>query len=115
MGNGFPSYMDRFKSQPILYFSATSPDPSGSGAWLPLTYGPNDNQLPGGISIPPYYNVTLRPPAPNINSFQLISAGRDKQFGTGGATWDPSFAYPMKSAGFDDVTNFKDGVMGSVR
>jgi len=104
--DGFPSYIDVFKSRPIAYFSS-----SNDGSFVdPYVGSLTDNQgLEGGFA--PYKGV-------NVTTWQIISAGRDKKFGVKGAFWGqqaPNALYPMGDQGFDDVANFATGLLGSMK
>ncbi len=108
-GSSYPSYIDRYGQQPIVYFSATQ--------WSGTTYIPNafsnDNQ---SLGVQPYYNPAAPQQSPNITTWQLISAGRDKKFGTKGSTWTfgtSQQTYPPGDPGFDDVTNFSNSLLGA--
>jgi prepilin-type N-terminal cleavage/methylation domain-containing protein len=48
----------------------------------------------------------------NPSSFQLISAGADKNFGPGGNGWSPGGAAGIPAAGKDDISNFHTQLMG---
>jgi prepilin-type N-terminal cleavage/methylation domain-containing protein len=87
-------YNDVFGT-PFAYFNTSTPnvDPSGDCGGVVLAYKDP---------------ITLQ--FINPMSFQIISAGRNKQFGTGGATALP---YPMNSAGGDDFSNFWSTRMGA--
>jgi hypothetical protein len=100
-GNGYPSYIDRWKTMPYAYFSATS---RAEDHWVPNSYGDDCPFL----KVQPYAGR-------NLNSFQIIGAGRNKRFGLEGAQWTPANAhqiYPRGSDGADDVANFFDTPLG---
>jgi len=60
----------------------------------------------------------------NSQSFQIISAGKNLQFGLGTYPGDPNYpagvwtpsqattAYPVGSDGYDDIANFYDRLLG---
>jgi prepilin-type N-terminal cleavage/methylation domain-containing protein len=98
----FASYHDVYGKQPFIYFSSNSNRRANS-------YDTTVNSL----GVKPYQMQTT----PTIKfympeSFQLISAGADGQFGLGGP-WTEATATPITPAGKDDVTNFHDGFMGN--
>jgi prepilin-type N-terminal cleavage/methylation domain-containing protein len=88
----FPSYLDAYGNQPIMYFSAGN---------RPNGYQGGSNSL----GITPYFKSAGQ--FYNSDSFQLISAGADSNFGPGGQ-WPPIAVGP----GADDITNFSDKAMG---
>lgn len=96
------AYLDRFRGQPIAYFCATQ----WSGqAWMPNAYNPGDC---ASLGVQPYKGM-------NMDSYQLICAGRNKKFGTSGGGWDPANAmqiYPVGSDGWDDISNFSTTLLG---
>jgi prepilin-type N-terminal cleavage/methylation domain-containing protein len=99
-GSIFPSYHDVYGKQPFIYFSSNR---------RPNGYDTTVNSL----GVRPYQMQTT----PTIKfympeSFQLISAGADGEFGLGGP-WTEATATPITPAGKDDVTNFHDGFMGN--
>jgi prepilin-type N-terminal cleavage/methylation domain-containing protein len=109
-GGQYQSYLDRWKKQPIAYFSATQFSPSG---YIPNAFGTSDN---ASIGVQPYFNPAAPQQSPNITTWQLISAGRDMKFGTKGGTWNPLSAqqiYPKGDPGFDDITNFSNSLLGA--
>lgn len=98
-GDGAPEYLDTLASQlnPYVYFSSYD----GAG------YRAADNS--GRIAGPYYKDAALKVPY-NADSFQLISPGRDFQYGTGGH-FDPNNP-PTSNADSDNITNFHSGVLG---
>ncbi len=98
-GNGYPSYLDIYGT-PIAYFS---PWQWNGKWWAPTGCGPDCPRL----GVQPY--------AAAITSWQLISAGRDRTFGTSGAVWTYATAtvvYPHGSPGADDMSNFTQFQLG---
>jgi hypothetical protein len=102
-GNGFPSYLDPFRTgRPYAYFSS----------WPAYNTTSSDCPDLGGVDVWPYAsaaNIWLNP-----NTYQIISAGPDGIFGPGtpGGTSD----YLKQSAGSslpleaqDDMANFSGG------
>jgi prepilin-type N-terminal cleavage/methylation domain-containing protein len=101
-GSPYKSYLDRYGKMPIAYFSATQ---WSAAQYIPNQYG-NDN---ASLGVQAYVGQ-------NTTTWQLISAGRNAQFGTSGATWTPltsTTVYPSGSAGYDDVTNFSSSLLGA--
>lgn len=98
-GDGAPEYVDTLASQlnPYVYFSSYD----GAG------YRAADNA--GRIAGPYYKDAALKVPY-NADSFQLISPGRDFQYGTGGH-FDPKNP-PSSNADSDNITNFHSGILG---
>jgi prepilin-type N-terminal cleavage/methylation domain-containing protein len=100
-GHPFPSYYDVYGKQPFVYFSSNG-RPNGYDTI--------------GIMFP---KVVLRPYAQNATqtqfympeSFQLISAGADGEFGPGGP-WTEATAGTVAAAGKDDIVQFRDRAMG---
>lgn len=88
------------KTKPYLYFVAYQDG-----------YHPADAITVGGVTVSPYCTG-----APvryyNRNSFQIISAGANYKFGSGG-TWAPGGpGWPTTADGFDDFSNFHPGKLG---
>ena len=74
---------------------------------MPNKYNANDC---GGL-VYPYDGM-------NMDSYQLICAGRNKKFGMSGQGWNPANAmqtYPVGSDGWDDITNFTTTLLGGRR
>jgi hypothetical protein len=100
MGNSpFYSYKDYWETQPYLYFSSNK---------VRNGYNPQDAVM----GVAPYYQ-NAGPPIQYYNSdtFQIICAGPDTQFGPGGYR-DPNtgaIAGDNKSFGKDDMSNFNGG------
>jgi hypothetical protein len=91
----FPSYLDAFGQKPFAYFSTIG---------TINTYTATDC---AALGVQPYFHK------PNdyvkSDSFQIISAGADKQFGPGGL-YDP--ATIARGPGNDDLANFAAGKLG---
>jgi hypothetical protein len=99
-GNGYPSYLDQWGT-PYAYFSSNT---KGQDRWIPGLYA-DDCLL---LQLKPYR-------AANPDSWQIISAGRDRKFGLEGANW-PSVKPPLYrpgSAGYDDISNFTSRNLGT--
>jgi hypothetical protein len=103
----FPVYIDPYRKMPFEYFSSYK-QRNGYGRYS-ATFGNSDCSLvPNGA-----YNDGATPPNYyDPEGFQIISAGRDKLFGPGGA-WTQVTASTMPQAGRDDLTNFYDKLMGT--
>jgi hypothetical protein len=92
-----PSYQDGYGKNVYAYFS------SGRD-------GTFRHDCPG-LKVIPYHQRLARPAGFLCpNSFQIISAGQDGVFGPGGA-WPED----LGPHGLDDVANFHEGFLGSVR
>jgi prepilin-type N-terminal cleavage/methylation domain-containing protein len=87
-GHTFPSYLDVYGFKPYAYFS---------------TYGTTNSYQAtdcASLGVAPYLQSAgayLKP-----DSFQIISAGKDMQFGPGGVVWPGVTGGP----GADDIANF---------
>lgn len=123
--NNYPEYLDAFSGSttPYLYFSAY-----GGRGYRPLGddgavggTGRNADEAPSfatGAS-PQFQSVYVQkeadtaamPPKPavfwNAKTYQIISAGQDKAYGSGGL-YDPSAGLPMtrQKTEIDNITNF---------
>jgi prepilin-type N-terminal cleavage/methylation domain-containing protein len=91
----FRSYVDGFGKMPLVYFSAGK-----------FSGGYSAASTLGAFGVAPYKTSAgfLHP-----DSFQLISAGQDGQFGAGGLWTPPS----VLAAGRDDMSNFHDKILGA--
>jgi prepilin-type N-terminal cleavage/methylation domain-containing protein len=96
-GNPFPSYLDAWGQQPIVFFSSQNPNGCDTTA--------------NSLGVMPYFEQAAPTRFYMPNSFQLIVAGADGQFGPGGL-WTPSAAGSIAPAGRDDVANFYDKNLG---
>lgn len=99
-GKGYMSYLDRWGT-PYAFFSSSRE----SLTWDPNFYTPDCSSL----GVLPYVNA-------NRQGFQIISAGRDRQFGVLGNTWSPESAagmYDPSNPGHDDLSNFVRKNLGS--
>jgi prepilin-type N-terminal cleavage/methylation domain-containing protein len=88
----FPSYIDAYGKMPFIYFSAGK----STGGYVATN----------SLGVAPYRSGSA---FLNPDSFQIISAGLNMQFGAGG-TWVPANT-PL--AGKDDVSNFHDKILGA--
>jgi prepilin-type N-terminal cleavage/methylation domain-containing protein len=119
-GDGAPEYLDTLASQlnPYVYFSSYDgagyrPD-NTEDLNLNGTLDPGEDRNGNGVlderlRRPYYKDAALKVPY-NADSFQLISPGRDFQYGTGGH-FDPNNP-PTSNADSDNITNFHSGVLG---
>jgi general secretion pathway protein G len=102
-GRGFFSYLDPHRrGQPYAYFSSYG-EPNGYNC-----YG--DTDCPS-LRVWPYAEVFDKTPQfLNADSCQIISAGRDGQFGPGtdspSHAWSPTRASSVPTEGRDDRSNF---------
>jgi prepilin-type N-terminal cleavage/methylation domain-containing protein len=128
--NNFFRYMDLWNdptstaAMPYLYFSTYGSDNSYHVASLPKD--PTGDCPPGlkdllgkPLVVTPYYEAPLPPLTPppgrftNPSSFQIISAGKDGEFGPGGF-WDPSKGSKnVKGQTLDDQANFGGATLGA--
>jgi prepilin-type N-terminal cleavage/methylation domain-containing protein len=92
-GNGFRSYIDPWKAQPYLYFTSY-----GKQAGYKAT--------DATMGVTPYVDPATNKPK-NADGFQIICAGEDKIFGSGGSN------LPATGPGEDDIANFSQGTLGS--
>jgi prepilin-type N-terminal cleavage/methylation domain-containing protein len=96
-GNGYPSYLDVWGQRPYAYLSAHN-RPNGYNR-----YGSSDCAL---LGVSPYFSQPGK--FWMENSFQIISAGKDGQFGPGGQ-WPPA-ADPRAQ---DDMASFSKRILGA--
>jgi prepilin-type N-terminal cleavage/methylation domain-containing protein len=97
-GSRFYSFQDPFmKGQVYAFFGAVGPN------------GYSTTDCPGLISSP--YIATGTTYA-NQNTYQIISAGADGQFGSGGSVWS-SAGGSTEPATRDNVTNFSQSVLAN--
>ena len=50
----------------------------------------------------------------NARGVQIISAGKDLQFGKGGSNWGVNSEYDASGVGGDDLSNFADGTLAQL-
>ena len=129
----FPSYVDAYGKMPFVYFSSGKSTGGYAPPWNPAqNYVVGDGAMRNGLvfrciqanintappTVPPWTTAYWAPANSlgvfpyvsgtqfvNPDSFQIISAGLDMQFGIGGL-WVPTNTLPP---GKDDVANFNDG------
>lgn len=101
--DGMPSYFDKFNAQggnPIIFFSKMKTG----------IYDENDCLDPMmNLRITNVYNQGTTSNA--WKEIQIISPGRDGQYGAGGAWSDASGLATGDTAGQDNITNFSGGVL----
>jgi prepilin-type N-terminal cleavage/methylation domain-containing protein len=95
---GFYRYADPYGT-PYAFFSANKV----RNQYTRYSDGTNP-RADSNLGVVPYLEAPGRFYMPE--SFQIISAGRDKQFGTGQTL-------PASGLGFDDMSNFSDKVLGA--
>jgi general secretion pathway protein G len=104
-GSNFASYIDVYGQAPYLYFSSYN---------LPNGYAKSYFMSTMVFGVQPYSSAANK--YWNPNSFQIIAAGADGQFGnTPGGLWTVAQAeiiYPAGNTGADDLTNFYDAPLG---
>ena len=111
----FPSFVDGFKKQPYVYFS-----PGKSTLYDPTPINIAATAFAPAHQVSPYVQQ-LAPAVKywNANSFQIISAGANGQFGQGGTVSTiPSIVQQVwpsvnPPAGMDDMTNFNSSKLGA--
>jgi len=113
-GSPFPSYADPFGSQqPYVYFSSSGFVATPTGGRFGKNYdttfftGPASVAPANSFGMKPYFTSPGKGYLPDL--FQIISAGRDGQFGPGGA-WTPGTS---TGGGADDLSNFYDKFHGN--
>jgi general secretion pathway protein G len=114
VGSTFVSYLDPFSGpggpKPYLYFSSYKSTNGYNNFPATTFYTAGDNATQG---VSPYY-LTTKPGPPvtyqyvNPDKYQIISAGADGVFGTGGGPWAPDGSSSTGNA-FDDLSNFTPG------
>jgi prepilin-type N-terminal cleavage/methylation domain-containing protein len=100
------SYLDPYKglTTPYAYYSSYKT----TNNYNP--YGGNDN---AGIGAQVYKVTTTAPIRYNKpDSFQIISAGADKNFGTD-TTWTPASSGNLSANAKDNMSNFASGLLGN--
>jgi hypothetical protein len=109
-GSPFFSYLDPYGEQPYAYLSTTG-----------RTNGYNPLQTSDCLSLGVWPYAKVLQPEPEYwapDSFQIICAGADRQFGPGsvlpdGKTWTPETAHQFPPRGQDDLSNFHERRLGS--
>ncbi len=91
-------FIDPFGTQPFLYFSSGN---TQNG------YSPGDCSE---LGVQPFRQTSTR--FVNANSFQIICAGPDMEFGQGGSIWSASNPDVGTPQGIDDYANFHQGPLG---
>ncbi|MBL8796745.1 MAG: prepilin-type N-terminal cleavage/methylation domain-containing protein [Planctomycetia bacterium] len=113
-GNGYYSYLDRWNEVPIAYFSSYS---RGPDRYIPGQYAGDCTSLPHGPvgGVPTLTGLSAYLNNVNPDSYQLISAGRNRKFGQSGGLWQSGqggATYPPGSDGYDDISNFASFLLG---
>jgi prepilin-type N-terminal cleavage/methylation domain-containing protein len=133
-GGGFLAYKDAYGKQPYAYFSSYRTTNNFNRHYallqnsdcfsLPASdkTGKTVDKFNKPLSVWPYlYAATPIPRYINPDSFQIICAGQDGIFGPGGdlngtdgnTFWVPNSAmYSLGMAGYDDLSNFHDKLLG---
>jgi prepilin-type N-terminal cleavage/methylation domain-containing protein len=119
----YMTYLDPWET-PYAYFSAYKTR-NGYNRYCPAG-GPYTSDCSPATVWPYAEALGTQPRYYNPHSFQIISAGPNKVFGSGtvvtnianntwegGPFWSPSNTYAEGTAGFDDITNFHDRPLGS--
>jgi general secretion pathway protein G len=101
--NNYMSYLDPFPGtsggtrKPFVYFSS-------------YKVGNDYTADNAAYSVTAYQDTSGR--FINPNTYQIISAGKDGNFGPGGS-WDPARGYGLGQAGSDDMANFSQVILGA--
>lgn len=111
------SFIDIFGTQPYLYFSSKRAGNDYINNWFQLTAAQNltyDGQPATGSGPGPCgpFMVNATPRFANPSGFQIISAGKDTQFGSGGINWAGGLGGAVSMVGYDDVANFHPTQLG---
>jgi prepilin-type N-terminal cleavage/methylation domain-containing protein len=101
---GYQQYLDPYGVKPYAYFSSGKTQ-NGYEAYNLL--GSDCASL--NATFRPYFDSPGHYWKPD--TFQIISAGRDKTFGPGGM-WTPTTTNTVPQAGRDDISNFYDRKLG---
>jgi prepilin-type N-terminal cleavage/methylation domain-containing protein len=141
--NGYYSYLDPYGSQPYAYYSSYGIR-NGYNRYYAFGWAPGGGpgSSPGGVDGDcttlygdpwpycdrPFQDGYTNLPVPDVEyynptTFQIVSAGRDQQFGPGGAPgaptqpgyfWVPGMPLPptLLSLERDNITNFYDRLLG---
>src|SRR5262249_18811178 len=125
--NPFYSYIDGYGLKPYAYFSSYRRANGYMQYPFNATATPPDlgdcNFTPTSLKVSPYAQTWPTAAAPNTpirylnpNTFQIISAGRDRVFGPGTidatTTWTSATANLIALPGQDDLSNFYDARLG---
>ncbi len=108
----FPAFIDVYGTMPYLYFSSAK---AGNDYTATAQSGQVVASNPAtAFSVSPFLiggtGTTVR--YANANSFQIISAGRDTIFGTGGMNWPGYPGGGTNMNGYDDMANFHPVLLG---
>jgi general secretion pathway protein G len=137
----FYSYLDSYRQRPYAYFSSGNSRDNYNRHFIEAQYRNSDCRSllanpsnPQAGTVWPYAEAisptlgALTVPSPryyNPSSFQIITAGADGLFGTGtiiqsadGRRGHPPFPpnsafYSTSDPGFDDLSNFRDSILGN--
>jgi prepilin-type N-terminal cleavage/methylation domain-containing protein len=103
------SFVDIFGTQPFIYFSSKKAGNDYINNWLQGSAAQNlQYDLQGGCA--PFLMSGTR--FANPNGFQILSAGRDTLFGTGGLNWAGVSGGSVSMGGYDDISNFHPTLLG---
>jgi prepilin-type N-terminal cleavage/methylation domain-containing protein len=118
--NPFYSYVNAHNNRAYVYFSTGTRQQNGYNSVATGT-GKTDCAT---LGVNPYASTwppaTALPTFINPDSFQLISAGADGNFGPGttstGTVWAPNnVAANLNGPGTDDISNFSDRILGATQ
>jgi hypothetical protein len=103
--SSYRSFVDIYGQMPYLYFSSSKAGNDYGNVILAPT------SVPGKfIQVSPYQLNSTR--FANPNGFQIISAGKDGAFGTGGTAWAGATGGAATTDGADDMANFHPNTLG---
>jgi prepilin-type N-terminal cleavage/methylation domain-containing protein len=103
--SAYRSFVDIYGQRPYLYFSSSKAGNDYGNVNLAPT------SVPGKfIQISPYQLNLTR--FANPNGFQIVSAGKDGAFGTGGTAWAGATGGAATADGADDMGNFHPNTLG---
>lgn len=104
--NYHPSFKDIYNTAPYLYFSSAKATNDYAN---PIAAPSFPNNSLTWLRVNPYQVSSTR--FANASSFQIVSAGKDTAFGTGGTAWAGGGGSPPQD-GYDDVSNFHPLFLG---
>jgi len=103
----YPSYIDNYGKTPYLYFSSAKAGNDYSNATAAYQDDPNNPW----VGVAPYQIGSNK--FANASGFQIISAGKDGLFGTGGQAWSGGNGNgQIVLGGKDDIANFSATKLG---
>jgi hypothetical protein len=104
---GFPSFKDIYGTQPYLYFSSQKAGNDYANGLAVATA----QAASGWKRVNPFL-LNATPRFANSNGFQIVSAGKDGEFGNGGQEWVGYAGGGASMVGADDMANFHPNTLG---